>query len=138
MNLKPVLLLCAAAVPTLALADLSATPPSSLGIVHAVLNACAKLDPGNRSDFTAEWTSIVGSELAVERTMEHTTAYQLAYKWMIETLETTPRGELAKICAVRNHSSGDDDAHEPDHDHDHGDKLPPPAKPGRAHRPEST
>ena len=135
MNLKPVLLLCAAAVPTLALADLAGTPPSSLGIVHAVLNACAKLDPGKSADFTAEWASIVGSELAVERTVEQTAAYKLAYKWMVETLETTPSGELAKICAVRNHSSDDDDVHGPDHDH--GDKLPPPAKPGRAHHPES-
>ena len=103
MNLKPVLFLCAAAaLPGLASADFSATPPPSLGIVHAVLDVCAKVDPEDNSKFVAEWTSIVGGEKALEHSVEQSTTYRQAYAWMVKLLAAMPKEKLEKTCALGN------------------------------------
>lgn len=114
MILKPVLFLCAAVLPGLALADFSTTPPPSLGIVHAILDVCSKVDPRDDSIFDAEWTSIVGHETALERSVEQSTSYKQAYEWMVKMLETTPREQLAKTCAVGNHAVDTDGSRPPD------------------------
>ena len=109
MNLKPVLLLCAAAVPGFALADFAETPPSSAGMVHAVLNFCAQMDPKDRAVFQAEWASIVGGETTLEHTVEQNAGYKASYLWMLNVLQTTPKREFATTCAIGAHQHQDHD-----------------------------
>lgn len=101
MNIKPILLLCiVAALPSVAVADISETPPSSLGMVHAILNYCARIDPHNNAVFRAEWINIVGSETSLAHSVEQDATYRQAYDWMTKLLSGTPKDRLARTCAI--------------------------------------
>jgi len=95
------LILCGAvSLPQLALADLSQTNPSGLGIVHGMLEFCTRLDPGNTAAFDAQWQSIVGDTSKKALTgFEQNSEYRQGHDSITDTLSRLPKGEALKICA---------------------------------------
>ena len=95
------LILCGAvSLPQLALADISQTNPSGLGIVRGLLQYCTRVDPGNTAAFEAQWQSIVGdtSKQALA-SAEQNSEFRQGHASITGTLEKLPKGDAMKICA---------------------------------------
>jgi hypothetical protein len=102
MRIRHIVLLCsaAAAVPQLALADLSVTNPAGLGQMHALLDFCSQTNPQNSAAFQAEWKSIVGNQASLLAQLEQNSAYKQQYADLTSELLKLPKGETQTICAV--------------------------------------
>jgi len=101
MRICHIVLLCsAAAIPQLALADLSVTNPAGLGQMHALLDFCSQTNPQNSASFQAEWKSIVGNQASLLAQLEQNSAYKQQYADLTSELLKLPKGETQTICAV--------------------------------------
>ena len=101
MRICHIVLLCsAAAIPQLALADLSVTNPAGLGQMHALLDFCSQTNPQNSASFQAEWKSIVGNQASLLAQLEQNSAYKQQYADLMSELLKLPKGETQTICAV--------------------------------------
>ena len=96
----PALLIVLIALPRLAMADVASTNPVGLGIVHAFLRFCSRVDPRDHESFAAEWQSIVAGAPAKRLDeVEDDGPYKNGYDSTSELLEKVPRREAAAICA---------------------------------------
>ena len=101
MKVRDIILLCsAAALPQLAMADLSVTNPAGLGQMRAFLDFCSQADPQYSASFKAEWQSIVGGQTSLLGKLEQSSAYKEQYAEFTSALQKLPPGEGQTICAV--------------------------------------
>jgi hypothetical protein len=101
MRIRHIVLLCsAAAVPQLALADLSVTNPAGLGQMHAFLDFCSQTNPQNSTSFQAEWKSIVGNQASLLAQLEQNSSYKQQYADLTSELLKLPKVDTQAICAI--------------------------------------
>jgi hypothetical protein len=135
MRIRHIVLLCsAAAVPQLALADLSVTNPAGLGQMHALLDFCSQANPQNSASFQAEWKSIVGNQASLLAQLEQNSDYKQQYADLTSELLKLPKGETQTICAVS--AAAWNGAVVSDHgDHGKDDQDSKPSKPNKGSDP---
>jgi hypothetical protein len=100
MKASRILLLCAAiALPALASAN-SEISPQAVGIVQAILDFCAKVDPKDSDSFEAlgkKLTGLSGHDLA---TLRGNPAYQDALAGISDALAQSAPKDAARTCAA--------------------------------------
>ena len=100
MKASRIVLLCTAIVlPGLASAS-SAISPQSLGIVQAILDFCAKVDPKDSDSFEAlgkKLTGLSGHDLA---TLRGNPAYQDEFAGISDALAQSAPKDAARTCAA--------------------------------------
>ena len=100
MKVSRILLLCAAiASPALASAN-SEIAPQAVGIVQAILDFCAKVDPKDSDSFEAlgkKLTGLSGHDLA---TLRGNPAYQDAFAGISDALAQSAPKDAARTCAA--------------------------------------
>jgi hypothetical protein len=73
--------------------------PQALGMVHAILNYCAQIDPHDASAFQALWKTVLGN--SSEQQTEGNSGYQQSY-----TLISTELGQTSKQAALQACATG--------------------------------
>jgi hypothetical protein len=131
VKIRHILILCsAAAMPQLAMADLSVTNPAGLGQMHALLDFCSQANPQNSASFQAEWKSIVGDQASLLAQLEQNSAYKQQYAAFTSELLKMPKGQTTAICAV-SAAAWNGSAVRPDGYHGKDDRDSTPSKPSK-------
>jgi hypothetical protein len=89
----------------------SSTSPQALGMVHAILDFCAQVDPHDAAAFQTIWTSMSGSGAGQ---LTGNSAFQQGYALVTSELAQTSKSAAAKTCAasvenVASSSSGENE-----------------------------
>jgi hypothetical protein len=95
-----ILFLCGVvALPQLAMADQPS--PQALGMVQAILNFCAEVDPHDAASFQAQWKVLSGGVPAQQlASIEDGSAYKQAYDLISGELGKTSKASAAGTCAA--------------------------------------
>jgi hypothetical protein len=100
MKASRILLLCSAVtLPQFAMAEMPS--PQALGIVQAVLNYCAQVDPKEAALYQAQWKLVVGkASLQQVNSVEATAGYKQGYDLISGQLAKIDQQDAAKTCAA--------------------------------------